>query len=155
MELVRNIFFNTDKIVQNSKVKIFYVGNLFMENSEKLFIHYGFDETWENVSDMEMEKTELGFQIELDIPECSTFNFCLKNENDIWDNNNGENYVFPVEKVEVSLVPVEESTFLSSPKRRLRKSYLWGKKIRLTLYKIVSYIPKLLSKAKSSENNIY
>ena len=29
MELVKNIFFNTDKLVENAKVKISYTGHLF------------------------------------------------------------------------------------------------------------------------------
>ena len=29
MELVKNIFFNTDKLIENSKVKISYTGKFF------------------------------------------------------------------------------------------------------------------------------
>lgn len=39
--------------------------------------------------------------------------------------------------------------------RKLRKSYLWSKKIRLAVYKIITYLPKLISgnyKKKVSEN---
>ena len=43
MELSKNIFFNTDRLVQDSKVKISYTGILFNENAESVFIHYGFD----------------------------------------------------------------------------------------------------------------
>lgn len=42
MELVKNVFFNTDKLVENTKVKISYVGVLFQGNSEEVYIHYGF-----------------------------------------------------------------------------------------------------------------
>ena len=42
MELLKNIFFNTDKLVQNSTVKISYTGKFFEDNSEEVFIHYGF-----------------------------------------------------------------------------------------------------------------
>ena len=31
MELVKNIFFNTDKLIENSTVKISYTGKLFQE----------------------------------------------------------------------------------------------------------------------------
>ena len=31
MELVKNIFFNTDKLVENSNVKISYTGDLFQK----------------------------------------------------------------------------------------------------------------------------
>ena len=34
MELVKNIFFNTDKLVANTTVKISYTGKLFQENAE-------------------------------------------------------------------------------------------------------------------------
>ena len=52
MELVKNIFFNTDKLVENSKVKISYTGNLFQNASTDVSIHYGFGLNWENVNDI-------------------------------------------------------------------------------------------------------
>lgn len=45
MELTKNIFFNTDKLLQNSKVKISYTV-LFLRGSEEVFIHYGFGTYW-------------------------------------------------------------------------------------------------------------
>ena len=42
MELVKNIFFNTDKLTPNSKIKISYTGAFFQNESEKVFIRYGF-----------------------------------------------------------------------------------------------------------------
>ena len=50
MELSKNIFFNTDKLVPNSTVKISYIGSLFQNNSEEVYIHFGFGLLWENVS---------------------------------------------------------------------------------------------------------
>ena len=39
MELVKNIFFNTDKLIENSTVKISYTGNYFKKMQKKsLFI---------------------------------------------------------------------------------------------------------------------
>ena len=101
-----------------------------------------------------MEKTDLGFQAEIQLLEGDTFNFCFKNSNEIWDNNNGQNYTFKIEKVEVSLVPQEFTSELDAP-RRLRKSYIWSKKIRLAIYKMIHYFPKLISgnyKKRQSEN---
>ena len=100
MELTKNIFFNTDKLIENSKVKISYTGELFQNNSEEVSIHYGFGLNWDSVNDTKMEKTDLGFQAEIDLIEADSFNFCFKNENDIWDNNNGQNYIFPLEKAQ-------------------------------------------------------
>ena len=46
MELFRNIFFNTDKVVENTDVKVTYAGNLFQNGSEDVTVHYGFGENW-------------------------------------------------------------------------------------------------------------
>ena len=154
MELVKNIFFNTDKLVENSKVKISYTGKLFEENSKNVYLHYGYGINWDNLSDVEMTKSELGYQAEIELMSSDSLNLCFRNSNNEWDNNNGQNYTFKIEKVEVSLVPQEFTSELDAP-RRLRKSYIWSKKIRLAIYKVITYLPKLISgnyKRKLSEN---
>lgn len=143
MELVKNIFFNTDKLVENSKVKISYAGKLFQDNCEEVYIHYGFGLNWDNLGEIKMERTELGFQAEVELTSDETFNFCFRNSTNEWDNNDGQNYIFPIEKVELALV-VKNKNLLDSP-RRLRKSYIWSKKVRLAIYKIITYLPKLIS----------
>ncbi len=156
MELVKNIFFNTDKLVENNKVKISYTGQLFQDNSEEVFIHYGFGINWDNISEIKMDKTELGFQAEIDLVSDQTLNLCFKNENNIWDNNNGQNYIFPIEKQELALVLQDSEITLDAP-RKLRKSYILSKKIRLAIYKIITYIPRIISgnyKRKVSEKQI-
>jgi len=144
MELVRNIFFNTDKLIQNSTVKISYTGKFFEENSEEVFIHYGFGPNWDNLNEIKMEKTELGFQTEIELLENDTFNFCFRNENNEWDNNNSANYIFELEKPITDLVVSDIDYYLDRP-NRLRKSYLWNKKIRLAIYKLITYVPRLIS----------
>ena len=159
MELSKNIFFNTDKLIENSKVKISYIGELFQDaQTTELFIHFGFGANWNNVTDIKMEKTELGFQAEINLLEGDTFNFCFKNNNDVWDNNNGQNYIFPLEKVPTELIVLDDEPVSLASARRLRKSYLWSKKIRLAVYKLITYLPKLISgnykrKATNLDNN--
>lgn len=143
MELVKNIFFNTDKLVENSRVKISYTGKLFQENSEEVYIHYGFGINWDELNEIKMIRTELGFQAEIDLISSDSLNFCFRDSNNIWDNNEAANYTFPIEKVELSLV-VQEETAIDSP-RRLRKTYLWSKKVRLAVYKLITYLPKIIS----------
>ena len=145
MELTKNIFFNTDKLIENSTVKISYSGKLFQENAERVFIHYGFGLLWDNLNEIEMEKTELGFQAEIKLESFDTFNFCFKDENNCWDNNNGNNYIFPIEKNVMSLVATEQDELSMITPRRLRKSYIWSKKVRLAIYKIITYLPKIIS----------
>lgn len=145
MELTKNIFFNTDKLVENSKVKISYTGKLFQDASEEVSIHYGFGLNWDNVNDIKMEKTDLGFQAEIELGEGDTFNFCFKNGNDCWDNNDGQNYIFPLEKVQNELLVLEDEPVSLGSARKLRRSYLWSKKVRLAVYKIITYLPKIIS----------
>ena len=144
MELSKNIFFNTDKLFKNSKVKLSYTGNFFEENSEEVYIHYGFGENWDNLSEVKMEKTDLGFQVEIDLLESDTFNFCFKNSDNEWDNNDNQNYVFNLEIPTTDLI-VQDSDVLMDRPNRLRKSYIWSKKIRLAIYKIITYVPKIIS----------
>ena len=143
MELVKNIFFNTDKLIENTTVKISYTGKLFQDGSEEVFVHYGFGNNWDNLNEIEMEKTELGFQSEIELVSDETLNLCFRNSNNEWDNNEGQNFIFPIEKAELSLV-VKEDVSISSP-RKLRKAYLWSKKLRIAVYKLITYLPKIIS----------
>lgn len=156
MELTKNIFFNTDKLVENSKIKISYIGQLFQDSSNEVFIHYGFGSNWDNVTDIKMEKTELGFQAEINLLEGDTFNFCFRNESENWDNNDGKNYIFPLEKIQNELLVLEDEPVSLGSAKKLRRSYLWSKKVRLAVYKIITYLPKLISgnyKRKVTDNS--
>lgn len=144
MELSKNIFFNTDKLVENQVVKISYTGQFFQDGSNEVCLHYGFGLLWENLGEIKMEKTDLGFQAELTLMSADTLNFCFKNELGCWDNNNNCNYSFPIEKVEVETVNPELALIVAPP-RKLRKTYLWSKKIKLAIYKIITYLPKIIS----------
>ena len=115
MELVKNIFFNTDKIVEGATVKISYIGYLFQNSSSDVYLHYGYGENWNNIGEIKTEKTELGYQAEITIPYgYKTLNLCYKNEAGQWDNNNGNNYIFDVEPsgqnaVEANIETVSET----------------------------------------------
>lgn len=98
MELVKDIYFNTDKLIENTKVKVSYTGKFYQGNNDQVFIHYGYGKEWNNVNEVEMQKTDLGYQTELDLVGGDTLNFCFKNQNNEWDNNSGKNYIFNIEK---------------------------------------------------------
>ncbi len=157
MELVKNIFFNTDKLIEKSKVKISYTGKYFQDGSEKVYAHYGFGTQWDNVNEVEMEKTELGFQMEIVLEEGETFNLCFKNGAGEWDNNDGQNYIFPLEKMSTGLIVLEDEPKAIGASRKLRRTYLWSKKIKLAVYKLITYLPKIISgnyKKKANNNEM-
>ncbi len=142
MELNRNIFFSNDKIVENSKTKISYCGTLFLNGAERVFIHYGYGLLWSDVSEIEMTKTDVGYEVEIDIPNTDLFNCCFKDDKSNWDNNEGHNYSFVVEKNELVISKKSDSL---TPTRKLRKSYLFGKKLKLLFYKVITYVPQLIN----------
>ena len=144
MELTKNIFFNTDKLVENSTVKIFYTGQFFESRSEEVYIHYGFGLLWEHANEKKMELTEFGYEAEIDIFSADTFNFCFRNQDNEWDNNLFQNYCFDIERSDSALITVDIPEFLAEHKG-LTRSYIWSKKIRLAIYKILTFVPKLLS----------
>lgn len=143
MELVKNIFFNTDKLIENDVVKISYTGRLFQEGFEEVYIHYGFGLNWDSLNEIKMTKTELGFQAEIELIPNDTLNLCFRGSNNEWDNNDSQNYIFSIEKKELSLVVQEDQEITNA--KGLRKTYLWSKKIRLAIYKIITSLPKIIS----------
>ena len=144
MELVKNIFFNTDKLTPFIKVKISYAGKFFEDGSQKVFIHYGFGSSWENSNNIEMIKSNVGFQAEIELTNSDTFNICFYNDKNEWDNNNSKNYIFTIEKADLSLIPIEENNSLISSKK-LRKFYLWKKKVKINIYKAITFLPRLIN----------
>lgn len=144
MELVKNIFFNTDKLIEQSMVKISYTGKLFQDESEEVFIHYGFGSNWDNINEIKMEKSEIGFQAEIKLDSSDSLNLCFRNSNNEWDNNDSKNYIFPIEKSELALVVTEDNSSIEVA-HKLRKTYLWNKKLKLAVYKLITYLPKLIS----------
>ena len=150
MELVKNIFFNTDRLTAGNTVKISYTGKFFQDGSEDVSIHYSFGNDWDNYVEAKMEKTELGFQTEIELLDEGSFGFCLKNEKDEWDNNDGNNYVFEIEHPELALMVIDNKH------KHLRKTYIWSKKIKLAVYKLLIYVPRLITgnyKKKNSNND--
>ena len=109
MEFTKDINFNLDKLVKNKPFTINYSGKLFQEGSEEVFITYGYGEKWNNTTELKMKKTNTNFSAENTPKEVTDFNFCFKNNNNIWDNNCYKNYSIKIEEpIEEVVVPFEE-----------------------------------------------
>lgn len=89
-----------NNVIKNKTCKITYSGMLFQNNSEFVNIVYGFGNEWNHTKEQEMEKTEQGFVAEVNMLDYDTFNFCFRNSNYEWDNNNYQNYTSPIENEE-------------------------------------------------------
>ncbi|MBR2703970.1 MAG: hypothetical protein IKE91_00690 [Clostridia bacterium] len=153
MELVKNIFFNTDKIVENTEIKITYAGALFQNGSSEVIIHLGFGDDWNNAQDIAMDKTELGFQANVNIIEDTKLNFCFKNANNEWDNNGGQNYQFAIEKQEIEEEDIEVEKQAEDAPLAVYKTPSWGELFKKTFSNLVSYFSKIFSKNTENANN--
>ena len=140
MELFKNIFFNTDKLTPYITVKITYAGKFFEDKSKEVFLHYSFNNNWENAKDIKMEKSELGYQAEVKLTNDKTLNICFYNEEKEWDNNSSINYNFTIEEPELSLTVLDNKSL-----RKLSRFYLWKKKSKITILKVIRFIPKLIT----------
>ncbi len=97
MEFTKDIHFSNG-LKENEVVGITYSGELYQNQSEFVAIVYGFGENWEHTSEKEMIKTENGFTADIEIkPNFDTFNFCFRNGNYEWDNNQTFNYISAIQ----------------------------------------------------------
>lgn len=161
MELFRNIFFNTDKVVENTEVKVTYAGKLFQNGSEDVTVHYGFGENWEDAQDLQMQKSELGFQADIYVKSNTKLNFCFRNNAGEWDNNNGSNYAFKIEKTNwqeeknnnIENVVNENNAIQEKNTSLCNVTPTWGELIKKTFNNLAKYISKLFSGNKEKVNN--
>ena len=85
-----------DNLIKNKACTITYSGTLFQNNSEFVNIVYGFGNEWHHTKEQEMERTDDGFVVQVNMLDYDTFNFCFRNSNYEWDNNNNQNYTSPI-----------------------------------------------------------
>lgn len=156
MELFKNIFFNTDKIVGNTDVKVTYAGWLFQNGSQNVQIHLGFGGNWDNGQDVLMERTDLGFQAIIHVESAETLNFCFKNDNGEWDNNAGQNYVFKIDAPEEESIKncdCAEEGAIAEEKSLIAATPTWAELIKKTFKNLINAISKLFSGEKKTVNS--
>jgi len=158
MELLKDIYFNTDKLVENTNVKVSYTGKFYQGDNDKVFIHYGYGKNWDNIQEVEMKKTDLGYQTELNLAGNETINFCFKNQSNEWDNNYGKNYVFNIEKATVNDLG---ATTVGTPEIELDSAFGGANFDNIVtptateLNSIINPISELTSNDFDEANNIY
>ena len=81
-----------DNLTKNKACKITYSGYLFQNGSEFVNIVYGFGNEWHHTKEQDMERTDDGFVVNVNMLDYDTFNFCFRNSNREWDNNYNQNY---------------------------------------------------------------
>ncbi len=103
-------FTNDNNLIKNQECTITYSGNLYQNNSEQITIVYGFGDNWDFTSEKLMTKKQNGFEVKIKMLDYNTFNFCFRNSNYEWDNNNYANYSLPIETITETESEASEET---------------------------------------------
>lgn len=91
MEFSADIKFSCN-LIKNKTTTITYSGYLYKNNSEAVTMVYGFGDDWKKTTEQQMEKTDKGFVTRINLLNFDKLNFCFRNSNYVWDNNNNQNY---------------------------------------------------------------
>ena len=144
MTIDEKVYFDGENVKLDKPTKIIYKGFLCESNPEFVFMHYGYGLLWENLQEIKLSKN-INNNYESDI----TFNkndlvfFCFRDSNGIWDNNNGQNFMIePIVEHYPAMIPISKLDLLYP---KLKKGYLVRKKIKISLYRIISFVGKLIS----------
>lgn len=112
MDFTKDIYINKDIIREDSEIVILYKGFLFSSNlTNELYISYGYGDLWDNKAEIKMKPSTFGYLATIKIGSGKTLQFCFKNDQGTWDNNNGENYIIPIKENEsvLSFEPLKET----------------------------------------------
>ncbi len=96
-------FTNENNLIENQECSIFYSGDLYRKNSDRVFIVYGFGNNWDYTTEKEMSKQENGFLAKIRMLQYNNIHFCFRNSNYEWDNNNSANYTLPILEVDKNI----------------------------------------------------
>lgn len=127
MNFTKDIYLNTDKIYENSSLIILYNGMLSKAPDNKVFLHYGYNDTWDKQDELKLKRTDSGMLGVLRVSAGNNFQFVFRDDKNGWDNNNNANYILPIlekedtvlefgpsEIAETESETVEESSLLES-----------------------------------------
>lgn len=142
MTMQGTVFFDTDDLIEGKTTKLVYKGSLIEKGAEEVYVHFGFGLLWDNLQEVKLTKVTDGFEADIEMQTFDSINFCFRDNNNNWDNNDCQNYSAPIRK-DCEVISKIEATAIDVP--RLRKSYLIAKKIKIAFYKIITFLPKVFS----------
>ena len=143
MSVENAVYFDTDKLIEGRTVKLTYKGVLATPETNEIYVHYGFGLLWDNLQEAKLNKvSDDCYEAEITLISSDSLNFCFRDDKNNWDNNEAKNYTSEISKEDVTVSKVE-TTLLEVPK--LKKSYLIAKKLKITFYKIITYLPRMFN----------
>jgi len=143
MRLNSTIYFDGESLVIDNPIKIIYSGPLKDDSPEEIYMHYGYGLLWDNLQEIKLIKGINGYESDIIFTEFGDVNFCFRSNSGKWDNNGGQNYAVTIDKPKID-IPVSDSLALVEIPT-LKKSYLIRKKIRISLYRLITFVGKLFT----------
>lgn len=95
-EVADGVFIEPMPITAGETIKVKYKGHL--ASTSRIYLHMGFGRgNWQDIQDVPMRKTrDGGWYTNVEVSTDTAFNFCFRNNENMWDNNNGMNWVLEV-----------------------------------------------------------
>ncbi len=143
MNLSNNIYFDGDLLKVDSPTKVIYSGFLAEKSPNYIYMHYGYGIVWDNLQEVKLFKGISGYESDVTFTEFGDVNFCFRDSEGVWDNNDGNNYKAKVEKNIPDIPKSDSMALVELPK--LKTAFLINRKIKITFYRIISFIGKLFS----------
>lgn len=101
MDFTKDIYINKDTIYEDQEIVLLYKGFLFSNNlTDEVYISYGYGSNWENKSEIKMKPSTFGYLATIKVESGENLQFCFRNNNGEWDNNNYSNYILPIQENE-------------------------------------------------------
>lgn len=97
MDFTKDIYINKDKIYEDQEIVVLYKGFLFSNNlTNDVYISLGYGNMWDNKEEIKMKPSTFGYLATVKVGSGETLQFCFRDGNGIWDNNNYANYILPI-----------------------------------------------------------
>lgn len=84
-------------LVKGDKASVVYKGILKDSGADTVYMHVGYGDNWDNQEDIEMKRTDEGFESTLPIISDQQLKLAFKDCANNWDNNSRRNYTFEVQ----------------------------------------------------------
>ncbi len=96
-EVVDGISIGPVPITRGDEIKIRYRGILSTTGAARIYLHAGYGrQAWEDIRDLPMRRGRDGWSASMAVSRGPALSLCFHDENGVWDNNSGRNWVFTV-----------------------------------------------------------
>ena len=80
------------------QIKVVYNGLLPNSGASQVYAHVGLGAEWKKTKQIKMDRTAEGFEAIVPTHHACALHVAFHDAAENWDNNNGNNYVFPLEE---------------------------------------------------------